>query len=154
VKRGALLSLLAAFALILAVLAVTRDVPFAQDAKPAEEAPEDTALAAGPHPTIVLEALDHDFGKLKPGTPLEYRFTFTNKGDADLVISSVKASCGCTTTAYDTTVAPGKAGSVLLAIRKTDTYKGRISKGATVLTNDPEHERLRLTLRAEFAAEE
>ncbi|MEO5601823.1 MAG: DUF1573 domain-containing protein [Cyclobacteriaceae bacterium] len=33
-------------------------------------------------------------------TPVTHEFKFTNKGTAPLIISSVKASCGCTVTSY------------------------------------------------------
>jgi hypothetical protein len=146
VKLGTVIPPLAVLILV-AVPLIAKDAPAGSDSAGADSSKK---TVTGPHPTIAIESMDHDFGKLKPGTPIEYRFTFTNQGDAELKIESVKASCGCTTTSYDTLVAPGKSGSVLLAIKKTDTYNGKIAKGATVLTNDPEHERFRLTLHADF----
>jgi len=38
----------------------------------------------------------HDFGTIKEGEVVETVFEFTNSGDQPLVISKIKASCGCT----------------------------------------------------------
>jgi hypothetical protein len=70
------------------------------------------------------------------------------------VISKVKAACGCTTTDYDSLIAPGKTGSIALAVKKTNNYKGPVSKSATVTTNDPQHATFRLVLRATFEGAE
>ncbi len=43
---------------------------------------------------------EYNFGQIKVGTPVTHEFSFTNNGDAPLVISTVQASCGCTVTAY------------------------------------------------------
>lgn len=55
----------------------------------------------------------HDFGMLTQGESIAYSFHFTNTGNADLVISGCKASCGCTVADYPRNrVAPGKDGYV------------------------------------------
>lgn len=116
---------------------------------------EATAPAAldGPHGTLKLDALEHEFGAVKAGTPLSYTFKFKNKGKAPLEITEVKPSCGCTKGDFDKTVQPGKEGKITLSIAKTDTYSGPMVKTATVKTNDPEHESVVLTLRANFTKE-
>lgn len=111
------------------------------------------ALAPGPHGAMKLDTLEHEFGTVKAGTPLAFTFKFKNKGKAPLEITEVKPSCGCTKGEFDKTVAPGKEGKITLSIAKTDTYNGPIVKTATVKTNDPEHESIVLTLRANFTKE-
>lgn len=55
----------------------------------------------------------HDFGKIKQGTPVHYRFNFTNLTDAPLVIAQVQTSCGCTTPEYPKKpVMSGAGGSI------------------------------------------
>jgi hypothetical protein len=105
---------------------------------------------AAPQPKMVLSEFSHDFGQVKPGTPLQYRFVVKNEGTADLRIDKVKAACGCTTVAYDTLIAAGKAGGITLSIKRTDTYKGEVEKSATVTTNDPGHASFHISLRATF----
>ena len=55
----------------------------------------------------------YDLGKIIQDKPVTHLFTFTNSGSSPLVISSVKASCGCTVTSYSQEpVAPGQQGMV------------------------------------------
>jgi hypothetical protein len=101
-------------------------------------------------PKLSIPSLEHSFGSVKAGTPLTYSFEIKNEGKADLEIKSVNPSCGCTTSKYDKVIAPGKVGTVTLAVEKTDGYKGEITKTASVTTNDPDHQNFTLTLRASF----
>jgi uncharacterized protein DUF1573 len=100
--------------------------------------------------TLSIPALEHSFGSVKAGTPLNYSFEIKNAGKVDLEIKSVSPSCGCTTSKFDKVIAPGKTGSITLDVAKTDGYKGEITKTATVTTNDPDHQTFTLTLRASF----
>lgn len=102
-------------------------------------------------PKVSIKSLEHSFGSVKAGTPLTYSFVIKNEGKVDLEIKSVNPSCGCTTSKYDKTIAPGKTGSVTLEVAKTDGYKGEVTKTASVSTNDPDHQTFTLTLRATFA---
>ena len=108
-----------------------------------------TAQEAG-RPRLSIQSLDHSFGSVKAGTPLTYTFEIKNEGKVDLEIKSVHPSCGCTTSKFDNVIAPGKVGTVTLAVEKTDGYKGEITKTASVTTNDPDHQTFRLSLRATF----
>jgi uncharacterized protein DUF1573 len=101
-------------------------------------------------PKLSIPSLEHSFGSVKAGTPLTYSFEIKNEGKVDLEIKSVNPSCGCTTSKYDKVIAPGKVGTVTLSIEKTQSYKGEISKTASVTTNDPDHQTFTLTLRATF----
>ena len=101
-------------------------------------------------PKLSITSLEHSFGAVKAGTPLLYSFQIKNEGKVDLEIQSVNPSCGCTTSKYDKIIAPGKVGSVTLAVEKTESYKGEITKTASVTTNDPNQPTFTLTLRANF----
>ncbi|MEQ8243677.1 DUF1573 domain-containing protein [Fulvivirga sp.] len=50
----------------------------------------------GPLPAFKFNELDYDFGTIAEGDVVEHTFTFTNTGDAPLIIQSAKGSCGCT----------------------------------------------------------
>lgn len=79
----------------------------------------------------------HDFGKTKVGHPVSYEFRFTNTGMAPLIISSVKASCGCTVTAY--TKDPVEHGASGFVRATYDAQKaGVYSKTVAVYANTPE----------------
>ncbi|WP_397362293.1 DUF1573 domain-containing protein [Olleya sp. R77988] len=47
-------------------------------------------------PVITFDKKEHDFGEILNGAPQETVFTYTNTGDAPLVITDVKSTCGCT----------------------------------------------------------
>jgi len=134
--------------------AVADDAPAKTKESPAQEAPaKDQApkeKPSGPQPKLVIEATEHQFGEVTPGTPLEFSFEIKNAGDADLQILKVKPSCGCTSSAFDSTVTPGHSGHITLMIKNTKVYKGTMAKSARVDTNDPENPTLTLILRAEF----
>ena len=116
-------------------------------------AQQKVAATTGAKPKLMIESLEHSFGTVKPGTPLTYTFKIVNKGDAELQITNVAPSCGCTTSNFDKVVAPGKTGGITLAVEKTESYKGEITKTATVTTNDADHQTFTLTLRATFQAD-
>jgi len=50
----------------------------------------------------------HDFGKIPQGTPVTTIFEFTNVGQAPLILSQVRPTCGCTIADYTKT--PVKTG--------------------------------------------
>ena len=104
-------------------------------------------------PKAVVAALEHNFGTIKPGTPLTYTFKVKNEGDAPLEISNVKPACGCTSGDFDKTIAPGKEGKIKLSVPETDSYRGEVAKTAMVTTNDPDRPSFTLTLKATFSAE-
>ena len=54
-------------------------------------------------PAFTFEKEEHDFGILIDGRKVTYSFRFTNSGDAPLIISNAKGSCGCTVPNYPKT---------------------------------------------------
>ena len=55
----------------------------------------------------------HDFGKLKQHGNASTEFTFTNTGNAPLIISNAKGSCGCTVPTWPREpIAPGATASI------------------------------------------
>lgn len=94
-------------------------------------------------PVMTFEKQEHDFGTIEAGTPQETTFTFTNTGNAPLIITDAKSSCGCTVPDYpkNTPIAPGESGSLLVKfngsgqnqITKTVTVTANTEKGAELL---------------------
>jgi hypothetical protein len=107
-----------------------------------------------PRAKIVIATPEHVFGNVEAGAPLEHRFELKNEGTADLQILKVKPACGCTTSNFDSLIAPGKTGGITLAVKHTASYKGEVTKTATVTTNDPDQPTIKLTLRATFPSGE
>lgn len=76
-------------------------------------------------------------GEIPQGTPHSIQFEFTNTTDKPVVITKVKAQCGCTATEYSKeAVAPKKTGFVTA---KYDARSaGAFTKTVTVYTSDSE----------------
>jgi hypothetical protein len=91
-----------------------------------------TTSATGPQ--ISMDTTVYDYGTIPFGSNGNCSFRFTNTGDAPLVVTSFKTSCGCLAPYYDSEpVLPGKTGTVRL---KYDTRRvGPINKSATLYTN-------------------
>lgn len=54
-----------------------------------------------------------DFGEVPEGTKVTHRFKFNNTGEHPLVLTRVKASCGCTSPSYsEAPVPPGGEGFI------------------------------------------
>ena len=97
-------------------------------------------------PEITFETDYHDFGRLSAGENISYSFKFTNTGNADLVISGCKPSCGCTVADYPKgRIAPGKTGYITVSL-KTAGLSGMQIKEVAVLTNaQPARTRIRIS---------
>ena len=52
-------------------------------------AQQDAGAKPGEGPKLVIESTTHDFGEVKPGSPLRYSFKVKNTGKGDLLIQSV-----------------------------------------------------------------
>lgn len=99
------------------------------------------SLCAGP--AIKWLGTHHDFGPIdeNAGTA-SVEFFFVNTGDEPLVITSARASCGCTTPLYPTqAIAPGDTASVSVAYNP-EGRPGRFNKSVTVESNAGSKSRL------------
>lgn len=55
----------------------------------------------------------HDYGTIEQGSDGSCNFVFTNTGQTPLVLSNVRASCGCTVPTWPREpILPGKEGSI------------------------------------------
>jgi archaellum component FlaG (FlaF/FlaG flagellin family) len=72
--------------------------------------------------TLKFTKLAHDFGEIVQNSgPQTYAFEFTNTGTEPILITDVKASCGCTTPGWTKEpVAPGQKGEVKATYTRTD----------------------------------
>ncbi len=98
------------------------------------QAPKPSTAAA---PKLVLLEEKKDVGTVPKGEVIHATFILKNEGKADLHVTDVKPSCGCTAPEYDKTIKPGAQGKIVLNV-DTKTFQGPISKSALILTDDPE----------------
>ena len=90
-------------------------------------------------PAMTFETNEHDFGVVREdGGSISHEFVFVNTGEAPLLVSQVKASCGCTTPSWPKeAVAPGDTG-VVVAQYNPLNRPGTFRKSITVTSNaDP-----------------
>ena len=90
-------------------------------------------------PVITFEKTEHDFGKINEADGrVSVVFEFKNEGMAPLVLSNVRASCGCTTPTWTREpVEPGKTGSITVTYNPNGR-PGRFQKTVTITSNATE----------------
>jgi hypothetical protein len=83
---------------------------------------------------IEFEKETHDYGNVKFGADGSCTFDFKNTGNAPLIISNAKGSCGCTVPSWPKEpLAPGATAQVTV---KYDTKRpGAINKSVTITSN-------------------
>lgn len=84
---------------------------------------------------ITFETTEHNFGQVISGEVVSYNFKFKNTGNANLIISKVSSSCGCTVTDYpEEPIKPGEE-KYLEVTFDSDNRSGFQSKSVVVATN-------------------
>lgn len=90
--------------------------------------------------TITFDKTTFDYGTIKPSSDGTRFFTVTNTGDKPLVLSNVKASCGCTTPDFSTDpIMPGKSAKIKVGYNTA--LAGGFNKMIEVFSNDPANSR-------------
>lgn len=99
-------------------------------------------------PVIKFDKTTHDFGTMKEADGrVTTVFEFTNEGATPLVVSRVRASCGCTTPNWTKTpIEPGQKGNITVTYNPTGRQGGPWQKSVTV-TSNAETETVRLLIK-------
>lgn len=110
-------------------MVVFASVSFVNAQQPAAEQPTNPNA-----PKINFEQKVINYGEIAYAANSEREFTFTNTGKEPLILTNVRASCGCTTPMWTREpVAPGESGVIKV---KYDTKRvGNFSKTITVQSN-------------------
>jgi hypothetical protein len=84
--------------------------------------------------SIVFEKLVHDYGTIQQGADGGSEFVFTNKGEKPLLLTNVRASCGCTAPVWPREpILPGEQG--VIKVGYNTNLVGVFSKVISVNSN-------------------
>lgn len=86
-------------------------------------------------PVIQFDKTEHDFGTIEARTPVETVFKYTNTGDAPLVITDIKSSCGCTVPKDWSREPLAKGESSQFTVKFNGSGTNKVSKTITVTAN-------------------
>ena len=101
--------------------------------------------------SMAFDKTEHDFGSITQGDKVETVFTFTNKGEVDLLITDAKGSCGCTVPEYPKTpIKPGEKATMRVSFNSAGK-KGLTKKTITIHANT-ESGTEKLSIVADIAA--
>ena len=97
--------------------------------------PKSAEQPTGKEPIITFDKTEHEFGKLLQGEVVTYSFHFTNTGNAPLLITEVKTSCGCTAGDFPREpIKPGQDG-LIKATYDSKGHHGFQSRTLSVISN-------------------
>ena len=98
-------------------------------------------------PVMVFDTLIHDFGTIIEGEKVVCYFDYGNGGEEDLLITTVEATCGCTTPSWShEPLGPGEKESLEI-IFDASGRSGEQRKLVTVKSN-ASNQVVQLTIRA------
>jgi len=101
-------------------------------------------------PVIVFNHTSFNFGKIYKNTTVNHTFYFYNKGKEVLIIDRVMRGCACTTvTLSSKEIPPGKGGTLEVQFN-TEYSNGKETKLFYVYSNDPDHEVVKLMVKADI----
>lgn len=102
-------------------------------AAPVIEAPK--VEAGGGVFKFIDEGGKYDFGSVEDGMKVSHDYVFTNEGTEPIIITNVKASCGCTTPSWPKEpIAPG-ASAKITATFNSKGRVGTVNKAITITSN-------------------
>ncbi|MEM6641511.1 MAG: DUF1573 domain-containing protein [Bacteroidota bacterium] len=120
---------------------------------PNKPVPEPAKKPEGPLPAFSFKQESHDFGTIQDGDVVEHTFEFTNTGEAPLLISDAKATCGCTVPDWPKQpIAVGETGQI--KVRFNSRNKPGIQNKTVTLTSNTWPTTTRLRIKANVLKEE
>jgi len=97
---------------------------------------------------IDFEATLHDFGQIEVNSNATCEFKFTNTGKEPLILSNVKASCGCTVPEWTKEpVLPGEEG--VIKVRYTTVTRPNVINKAVIVHSNADNKQVILRIKGE-----
>ena len=98
-------------------------------------------------PIMEFESTVIDYGLIEHNADGKREFVLTNTGNAPLIISNAKGSCGCTVPTWPKApIAPGESASI--GVKYATNRIGKFTKTITLTTNSAEKTKV-LTVKGE-----
>ena len=92
-------------------------------------------FAQGKAPKMEFEQTTVDYGTIEQNADPLRTFTFKNTGDAPLIITGARGSCGCTVPSYPKKpIAPGE--TAVIEVRYDTKRVGAFRKSVRITTNE------------------
>ena len=86
-------------------------------------------------PKMVFEKELYNFGTISQGEKVQFSYKFKNEGEAELIITSAKGSCGCTVPKWPKApIAPGEKGEIEVVF-DSNGKSGKQHKKVTIVAN-------------------
>jgi hypothetical protein len=86
-------------------------------------------------PNIEMLETSYNFGEIQQGESVTHDFILKNTGDADLIISAAKGSCGCTVPQWPKTpIAKGEEAAIKVTFNSAGR-SGKQNKTVTLVSN-------------------
>lgn len=91
-------------------------------------------ISSAGNDSIKFDKLVHDYGTVEKGSDGSSTFSFINKGNKPLIITNVRASCGCTVPEWPKQpIAPGLGAEI--KVKYNTNIAGNFNKTITVVSN-------------------
>ncbi|MBT3611595.1 MAG: DUF1573 domain-containing protein [Flavobacteriales bacterium] len=86
-------------------------------------------------PNIEMLETSYDFGEMQQGESVTHDFILKNTGDADLIITAAKGSCGCTVSQWPKNpIAKGEEAAIKVTFNSAGK-SGKQNKTVTLVSN-------------------
>jgi hypothetical protein len=96
----------------------------------------------------MFETTSHDFGSVARGAKAEYAFVLVNNLAADVHITGVRASCGCTTPRIEKELVRTYEKGAIIAHLNSGSYVGHRGATLTVTFDQPAYAEVQLQVKA------
>jgi hypothetical protein len=101
-------------------------------------------------PVMTFNKKVHDFGVIQNGIPAETVFSYTNTGEAPLVITDIKSTCGCTVPSWPKQPIPsGSSGQI--RVQFDSSNKPGIQNKVITITANTETKIKKLLIKAQVS---
>ena len=86
-------------------------------------------------PVVEMKETSFDFGEMQQGESVTHDFVLKNTGEADLIISAAKGSCGCTVPQWPKApISQGEEATIKVTFNSAGK-SGKQNKTVTLVTN-------------------